>query len=100
MNLRHKDIDGYEEEEDSQINSARRTLTRGEITGIILAAAVFLYGVIAADVPVIFLAVSFLGFMCCPFFTYSGRSWGRFVGNVLQWFSLVLLVGAFILLFK
>jgi hypothetical protein len=100
MALRHKDIDGYEEEESSEVHSVRSTLTRGEMTGIILAAAVLLYGVIAADVPVVFLAVSFLGFMSCRFFTYNGRPWGRFVGNVLQWFSLVLLAGAFILLFK
>ena len=98
--MRHKDIDGYEEEENAELHPVHSLLTRGEITGILLAAGVFLYGVVAADVPVVFLSVSFLGFMCRRFFTHNGHPWGAFVGNVLKWFSLVLLAGAFLLTFK
>ncbi len=74
-------------------------ISRGEMTGAVMAGAILLYGLMQDDLPVIFLTASFLFWQLRVFTVAFGPKKARIVKNVLQGLCLSLFVGAVILLF-
>ena len=73
--------------------------SRGEQTGIVLTALIFAYGWTQDDLSLIFFCLSFLIFELRKIAAYFSSAYGRDIANVMQGFSLSLLLGAFVLLF-
>ena len=73
--------------------------SRGEQTGIVLSSLIFAYGWIEGDHSLSFFCLSFLIFELRKIAAYFSSAYGRDIANVMQGFSLSLLLGAFVLLF-
>ena len=92
--LTRAEIDAREHEKEPE-----RIFSRGEQTGIVLAAVIFAYGWTQDDLSLIFFCLSFLIFELRKIAAYFSSAYGRDIANVMQGFSLSLLLGAFVLLF-
>ena len=70
--------------------------SRGQITGMVMSAALLVYAVVSSDVPLAFLTTSFLLFLLRPL---AERSVGPWLSNVMKGFAMALGVGAVVLAF-
>ena len=74
------------------------TISRGERTGMVIAASVLFYALIAKDLPVAFFSLSFLLFEIRPLTVLLGGKAASMASNFLQGFSIALFFGAILLL--
>jgi len=88
-----------QEDEDWEEKQKTEGISRGEMTGAVMAGAILLYGLMQDDLPVIFLTASFLCWQLRVFTVALGPKKAGIVKNVLQGLCLSLFVGAVILLF-
>ncbi|MBR2215949.1 MAG: hypothetical protein IJ849_09355 [Selenomonadaceae bacterium] len=72
----------------------RGGMSRGETSGVVLSALIFLYAIFTADIPLAFVTVSYLLFELRRFTHLLGEPWGNFMKNLLGGFSVALFVGA------
>jgi len=89
------------EQEDEGWKEAQKPegISRGEMTGAVMAGAILLYGLMQGDLPVIFLTASFLLWQLRVFTVTLGPKKAGIVKNVLQGLCLSLFIGAVVLLF-
>lgn len=87
--LTRAEIDAREHEKEPE-----RIFSRGEQTGIVLAAVIFAYGWTEGDLPLIFFCLSFLIFELRKIVARYSRSHGNSIANAMQGFSLALILGA------
>lgn len=88
-----------QEDEDWEEEENPKGISRGEMTGAVMAGAILLYGLMQGDLPVIFLTASFLLWQLRVFALAFGPEKAGIVKNVLQGLCLSLFIGAVILLF-
>ncbi len=79
--------------------SVKNVLSKGEKTGMLIAAGVLLYGLFADDLPVFFFAASFLSFMGRSMVEAAGGDKGVVLSHFLKGLGIALLLGALFLLF-
>jgi len=91
----------YEDEdaERTEPTAALPKLTRGALTGVVMAAGIFVYGLRQGDIPVLLLTLSFLLFMLRPFAVFFAGQRGASLSNMLKGLSLTLFAGALLLAF-
>jgi len=92
--------DEMEEETKKYIEPKQQvtTISRGERTGMVIAASVLFYALIAKDLPVAFFSLSFLLFEIRPLTVLLGGKAASMASNFLQGFSIALFFGAILLL--
>lgn len=91
--------DELETEEKEQTEERPKTFSKGEKTGMLIAAGTLLYGLFANDLPVVFFTASFLSFMGRSLAETAGGAKGAALSNFLKGLGIALLLGAFFLLF-
>ena len=96
---RRMDFDEDEDEIHQEPLIAPPKISRGELSGSILAGILFVYGFSQADLPVCFLTASFLLWQLRVFTGLMKPLVGLFVRNVLQGLCLSLFIGAIVLMF-
>ena len=92
----------YEEEDAERAEPAAAALpklTRGALTGVVMAAGIFVYGLMQGDIPVLLLTLAFLLFMLRPFAAFLAGRRGASLSNMLKGLSLTLFAGAVLLAF-
>ena len=87
--LTRADIDAREREQEPE-----RLFSRGEQTGIVLAALIFAYGYMEDDISLIFFCLSFLIFELRKIARRSLGSYGASIANAMQGFSIAMVLGA------
>ena len=78
----------------AQVREPERVFSRGEQTGIVLAAVIFAYGWAESDLSLIFFCLSFLVFELRKTVQRCSRRYGASIANAMQGFSFVLILGA------
>lgn len=89
----------YEEMSMKNKASVQKRPSRGELSGLVLAIAIFFYGLVTQDVPVVFLALSFILFELRPLAEHFAGVYGKTISSFLWGFSLALFFSAVVLLF-
>lgn len=69
---------------------------RGELLAIAIAAVIFIYECFVQDLPLLFIALSFIAFELRPLTKMFLGSYGEFASNILKGFSLALFIGTLI----
>ena len=73
-----------------------RLFSRGQITAMMLSAALLVYAIVAGDVPLTFLLLSFLIFLLRPL---AEKFVGAWLSNAMKGFAIALGMGAVVLAF-
>lgn len=87
--LTRADIDAREHAKQEE-----RIFSRGEQTGIVLTSLIFAYGWTEGDLSLIFFCLSFLMFELRKIVARFSRTYGQSIANVMQGFSIALVLGA------
>lgn len=77
----------------------KEKITRGELSGMMLAAILFVYAISEKDIPACFLTLSFLLWQLRVFANFLPSPWKIYVVKALQAFCFSLFIGAVLLLF-
>lgn len=72
----------------------KRIFSRGEQTGIVLAALIFAFGWTEGDLSLVFFCFSFLIFEVRKIVECYSRRYGKSIANAMQGFSIALILGA------
>ena len=95
---RRRALDEEEDDRYEEPQMAPPQISRGELSGSILAGLLFVYGFSQEDLPVCFLAAAFLLWQLRVFTGLLKPQAGLFVRNVLQGLCLSLFLGAIVLM--
>jgi len=71
---------------------------RAPIAGAFLSLCVLLYGLISADIPIMFVALAFLLQAARPYLSYFGDK-GKWLGHFFHGLSITLFAGAMVMIF-
>ena len=74
-----------------------RIFSRGEQTGIVLAAVIFAYGWTEGDISLVFFCLSFLIFEIRKIVEHFPLRYGKSIANAMQGFSIALILGALVM---
>ncbi len=76
-----------------------RIFSRGEQTGIVLSSVIFAYSWTEGDLSLVFFCLAFLIFEIRKIVQRFSRTRGKSIANVMQGFSITLIIGALALIF-